>query len=383
MSFTNNYSQVTINEINKNFEFLIDSTSISDRSFHIHFKLGMDLDMLEYQATTFSENFKSHGYINFFKTLRIPESEVFRALHDLYIYSYAKCLYNGLNYSTISEKADLGYAFRGHGALFYILRSPGHSEFYKKRMSISWNLDLGNESYKQALLIKLIAQYPFLKTFRSYSLDTFGTKPFMIQKFEAYFNYLTEDFYSRDNVQQGEQNKAEGPRSFANATNGKIILVRMNESHTSSMSSFSLNPIMNAFLSANNKDFYFVPVGNGKSVENNPSLFFSKANFIGLRDNKYNIDKIMRTYRSIPVDSNLLHTVCSEVFTNTGIICRFLSVNSINKETNKWPIEKLGELISNIKDKTPTEIIDAILERIGEIDFDDLYNELLNLEDSK
>jgi hypothetical protein len=376
MSFTNNYSQVTINEVIKNFEFLTDSTSISDRSFHLAFKLSQNLDMLELQAVTFAENFKSHGYINFFKTLRIPENQVYDALHDLYIYSYAKCLYNGLNYSTISEQSYMGYAFRGHSSLFYLMRSPGNSTKYQK-LYLSWNLDIGDESYKQALLLNLISQYPFLKSYREYSKDTYGTKPFMIQKFEAYFNFLTEDYYSRDNVQQGEQqNKSEGPRAFNNAPSGKICVIRMDPNHVSSMLSFSLNPIMNAFLSANGSKFYFVPVGNGKQVENNASLFFSKANFIQLEDeNSKEMTKVKRIYRSIKVNDDLIHTVCSEVFTNTGIICRFLSTK-IPKKTTLLPLDEIKDRISSFTGKTPREVFDIIMELIKEnADLDRLMKE--------
>jgi hypothetical protein len=372
MSFTNNYSQSPINEVIKNFEVLEDNTTISNRSFNLNLKIDVSPSLLEYQAKIFAQNYKTHGYINFFRTLRIREDQVIDKLEKLYVYSYVKCLHNGIYYHRISNNSDMGYAMRGHAAYFNLLTQTSQSG-KKNETLLTYSLDVGTSNYKKALLVKLFTKYPFLKDYSEYRKDALGTFPFFIQEYEAYFNYLSDDYYSRDHVQQGEQDKIENSNITGRSrgltySNGKLHIVRMDQKQTSSIVSFNNNPLMNAFYTNDRKKYLFITVNSNKTVENNPSVFFSKANFIKLAENQTNQKKIDRIYNRINVDKNLEHVVCYEVYTNTGIFCSFMPVQRSNNI--KMPsLEIIEQYLSKLDDLAREGILVKIAEAT---DIDDL-----------
>jgi hypothetical protein len=79
---------------------------------------------------------------------------------------------------------------------------------------------------------------------------------------------------------------------------------------------------------------------------NNPSLFFSKSNFIGL--NKGNdIKTIERIYHFISIKDSNKNLVCSEVFTNTGINSR--TCYYMKEEVNRFRTIELSDLSAKIK----------------------------------
>lgn len=383
MSFTNNYSQKTINEVLKNFEFLEDSTSISKRNFELNLKITNSTSQLNAQAITFSENLKTHGYINFYRVMRLREDQVISKLKNLYIYSYVKGLYNGLYYHRISESSNLGLCFAGHDSLMSILKSPNNSGL-KDGYMLSVHIDLGNNQYKKALFIRLLAKFKFLRKYNNFSKDSFGTTPFYIPEYEGYLNYLNEDYYSRDHIQRGEsvkedQSKHSNRINNLNYDRGKLNIVKMNQNSSNSILSFNNSPLMNSFYNNDLTKLRFIPVGNGKPVENNPSFFFNKANFIKQNDSGNDKVKIDRIYREFKC-SELKHTVCSEVFTNTGIKCQFIQTKSGDKPEVKIPgISKVTEYLESLGDKVGESILQTISDRIDELDLEEFFNELLDM----
>jgi hypothetical protein len=377
MSFTNNYSQSPINESIKTYEELEDNTTLSNRSFHLNLKIDVSLSQLEFQANIFSENFKTHGYINFFRVLRVREDQVKLKLKNLYIYSFVKCLHNGVFYHRISNNSDMGFAMRGHAAYFNLLTQTSQSG-KKNETLLTYSLDVGTNNYKKALLVRLISKYPFLKDYTKFTKDSLGTFPFFIQEYEAYFSYLTEDYYSRDHVQQGEQDLIENSNATGRSrglryTNGKLHVVRMDQKQTSSILSFNNNPLMNSFYSADKKKYLFIPVSAGKSIVNNPSFFFSKANFIKLASSQPNEKKIERIYRDINVNEKLEHVVCYEVYTNTGILCSFLPVQKSN--SIKVPsLDTILQYLSKLENLVNVDILVKLSEATN-IDDLELYFE--------
>ena len=101
------------------------------------------------------------------------------------------------------------------------------------------------------------------------------------------------------------------------------------------------------------------------SIENNPSFFFSKANFIKLvsfsepaklNDNYYDVQSI---------DDNHKFLVCSEVFTNTGIKCSY------------FPID-----CSDVEGFTPFELFESVdsLKRLEELSLESVtVEEIINI----
>jgi hypothetical protein len=261
---------------------------------------------------------------------------------------------------------------RGHAAYFNLLTQTSQSG-KKNETLLTYSLDVGTLNYKKALLVKLFTKYPFLKDYSKFRKDALGTFPFFIQEYEAYFNYLSDDYYSRDHVQQGEQDTIENSNITGRGrgltySNGKLHIVRMDQKQTSSIVSFNNNPLMNAFYNSDRKKYLFIPVNSNKSVENNPSFFFSKANFIKLAENQTNQKKIDRIYKEINVDANLEHVVCYEVYTNTGIFCSFMPVQRSNNI--KMPsLETIEQYLSKLDE----DALEGILVKIAEAtDIDDL-----------
>jgi hypothetical protein len=142
----------------------------------------------------------------------------------------------------------------------------------------------------------------------------------------------------------------------------------MDQKQTSSIVSFNNNPLMNAFYTNDRKKYLFITVNSNKTVENNPSVFFSKANFIKLAENQTNQKKIDRIYNRINVDKNLEHVVCYEVYTNTGIFCSFMPVQRSNNI--KMPsLEIIEQYLSKLDDLAREGILVKIAEAT---DIDDL-----------
>jgi hypothetical protein len=368
MSNTTNYCQAHIHKVFKNYEYLRDSTSISDKSLNLSLLFDPIYDYLALQARTFMLNFKGHGYINFFKTLRVPEKDVKQLLYEAYIYSFFVAVYNALYYDRVSGQCELGYILEGHAALFDVLRSPTISGM-KDSTYLSYNINLGGEDGRKAIVVGLLAKFPFLKEYRKTNLNDFGTFAFRIPKYDEVYNRLVEDYYSRDHIQQGERDDDKPhPRAVGlEYTRGKLHVTNLKTKNTSTILTFNNNPVMNSFYSSDRKSFYFVPVNNGRAIENNASVFFSKANFIKLDSLENDMVKINRTYSIVPDDNQLAHTVCSEVFTNTGIKCEFFPSDKPKSKYNVPDFNKTLDLIKTLERSG----IEKVVEFISDIEFED------------
>lgn len=382
MSYTTNYSQGPINGSIKTYEGLYDSTSISDRTFHSNMETFLDTPQLAFQGITFSSNYGSHGYMNFSRTLRIRESEVSNRLFEVFIYSYMKCLHNGLYFHRISDSVDMGLSLRGHASLFELIVSNSQSG-RKNETLLSYNLDLGSDSRKRAFLLKLLTDFPFLKEYQNFGLDSLGTTSFFIQKYETTLNLLSEDYYSRDHIQQGDQDKINlknntGRSKGLNYPNGKLHITRLDQKQSSSILSFSNNPIMNGAVSADGKSYRFIPVNEGKTIVNNPSFILSKSLFIKFSNDQIHQTKLDRIYREVEISKDTEHLVCYEVFAITGIMCRFVPTkNTRNYSGIDTTVSKLENYLSSLSSKLSEDFFQEVLNSVDIEDFDDVLDEIL------
>lgn len=376
MSFTNNYSRRPINEIHKNFEFLEGKSLISSRTYDLQFKVDIDLKELHQQAAVFATNYETHGHINHYKVMRIRREKVIFKLYELYIYSFVKSLYSALYYSNLNEKSKLGWVFTGHCGLFNLLRSSSNSGS-EGNIMLSYKISLGTGQYKAALFMSLLSKFKFLRKYKDYSMDSFGTTSFYIPEYESYMNYLREDSYSSDHILQGENENKEDKKNRVKKTvytNGKLSISELN-SDAESIIDFNNTPIMNAFQSSDSKVLYFITVMNGKEMEFNPSFSFNKANFIKLA-NGYDFSSISRCYNKMELEG-VKHLVCSEVFTNTGIKCRNTSIGIIKDKDIKIPnIDKFVSSINNLGDRL-TQAVEYVSE------YEQEYSDLLELLNDK
>jgi hypothetical protein len=260
MSKTTNYSRKRINEVIKNFEFLENSTTTSEESFCLNLRFDPILQELHRQAMTFSMSYSTHGYINFFKVLQVKQELVESSLYELYIYSFCKCAYNGIYFHNISGSMDLGSAFSGHANLFNVLKSRRNSGNVNQ-IYLSYSIDVGTESEKQALFAQLFAKFKFLSKYRQYSTDRFGTHSFFIKRYESFLNRLTEDFYSSSHIQQGEKTFHSDNR-FSHSDNlkyenGKLEIEKLDSKLSTSINSFDNSPFMNSFYSEDKKILFY------------------------------------------------------------------------------------------------------------------------------
>lgn len=353
-SYTN-YSFNTICEKIKNFTFLEDSSSVIDKGMTLFFDIVVSTNELDAQATTFMENYSTHGHINFFRVFKCKPSEVDDLLYELYIYSYVKCLYNGLYYDRISESSDLGLSFIGHSMFFELLRSPNATNF-KDDTLISYRIQLGNEINRQALILRLISRFSFLRDFLDYNTDALGTSSFFINKYERLLNFLVEDFYSRDHFVNAEKDKDnKRSRGAYNYENGQLFIVKIGQAK--SFAAFNNSPVINAFTDHSGNKLIFSTVRNGKSMEFNSSFSFSKANFIRLSDRNNDFDKVEKYFNNLILTNDQRHLVCSEVYANTGIYCRF-----VGPKTSNVKIPTMSDFTNLIKDKNYD--LDNILESV-------------------
>lgn len=394
MNFTN-YCSKYIEEVFENFQYLLDSAVVSSRSFDFEFKISVDLKQLNAQASVFSENFKTHGYINFFRVLRVKENDVLETLKLTYIYSFIKALYNGFYYYKLSETANLGVCYSGHCALFNILKSPNNSGF-KNDLMLTYSIDLGSNSYKQALFAIIFKRYPRLRPSFITDLSQLGNSAYIIPEFETYLQCLNKDYYTRDHINRVDTNKFESGRHNRKSNNeeketenkgkylpdnksflydnGKIEIMTLGGTTMSNIYNFQNSPVLNAFTNLNSSKLYFTPVNSGKTMKDNASFIFSKANFIRLNTTTENSNNIKNIYLSKSLSSSVDHLICNEVYGNTGIKCRFNT--QITDNTELPAIVDFEDFISKIKEKGK-ELLPTLEEILEAESLEELINDTL------
>lgn len=348
---------------NKNESFINKFTSIDLRKLDLYFKIVLDFDFLALQADTFARNYSSHGHINFFKVLRCRNDDVVQYLFEMFVYSFVKCLHNGWFYHNLSEDSNMGYCFIGHSKFFNVLKG---ASLQRRENDVSINIMIENDSItrRRMLVALLVRQFPFLTSYSDFS-DNFGLQPFLIPELEDRFAYLLYDYYSSRATEELKDVKTPKSRNILDEK-GMLQIVKCNDAVGKSILKPEAYPIANAFLTEDGSELFYIAVNGKYSIENNPSFFFSKANFIRfvrsseptkIRNNYYNVQQI---------DSSHLFLVCSEVFTNTGIKCSYFETdpNSIQGYDPVRPIttvSKLKQLEEKLQESLTTKEILKII----------------------
>jgi hypothetical protein len=363
---------------------------ISERNIDIRFNINVDIGRLTDQAYTFASNVRSFGQVNFSKVLRCRENEVEEVLFKTYIYSYVKSLHNGFFHSSLSESANLGLCYRGHASLFNVLKSPIHNNS-ENNVFVSTRLNVGRLRDKQILIAYLLKNFNFLRSYRNY-VDEAGTSAFYIPEIERCLNFLTEDYFARSgfgdlenidsrvsdlsdndkNMENKNRNRKSVPnRNRQNMLNdksprGTLHIVEMNDLNCSSILLDQNFPLTNAFNSYYNDQFYYIPVEGNNKIEFNPSVHFSKANFIVLAsdyDPTYISDNF---YKSVDFGNDKGFLTVHDVHAITGVKGKYFT-SSNSKIFNLGDIETLEDLLTRLKDEvlTPESIIDFLSIFVG------------------
>lgn len=354
---TKDYSIDRIVTKHKNYQFLNKESSISDKRIEYSFVIKPMASRLLLQASTFSSNFVNHGDYNLQKILRCRHDQVEDILTKMYVYSYIKNFHNGLFCDKLNDSCDLGYSFEGHQQLFEVIKSP-YQRRVREDIFIDSKIKLGNDTTKQVSIALLISQFPFLKEYSSY-IDNLGFEAFLIPKYESYFSFLTEDFYAaRSTGDIANTAILKGPKVDTRGDKGKISVVGTNNETSRQILKEGSYPITNAFTNVDDSKLYFIEVNGSHSINDNPSFFFSKANFIKISSNANTTKFVNKFYLTKELTPKEDFLTCSEVFTITGIRCKYIG-------------EKKEKLFSNIMS---TQIIDSIIYKLGQIPekFDDI-----------
>lgn len=333
MPVTSNYSHNDIVVKKENSDFLNARPISSSRSIEFKFKVNVEARDLHIQAATFADNYRSHGYINFYKVLRCRENQVWEYLYLMFIYSYVKCLHNACFYSDFNEQADQGYAFSGHSRMYHILRFPVFSRSTREYITYSI-IEIGDEISRKVRLAMLVKNFPQLKPYKMYT-DTFGQQPFLIPDLEYKFDYLKTDYYAvlaEGNPEKTVADQKDDANTKSNLikgeqlTKGRVEIVKVNDEDTKKIIMEKNIPLTNAFMNEKRDTFYYIPVNGTHKVVDNASVFFCRGCFIDLSDNTDMIE-VNELYCKSPYNNNKLFFVCSEVYTITGIKCKFTSLN--------------------------------------------------------
>jgi hypothetical protein len=355
-----NYSGKPLEIREKNLSFLYDLPNSSERGLDPEFIIRIDYDRLLEQSSVFSRNISTLGYLQLSKILRVRSSDVDRILEELFIYSRLKAYFNGMFFNNFNSNEMLGYCFVGDAALFEILISPRYSMTLDDGFIV--NLKLKTYSLKELKLLALEAfeRFPFLGSFfEDITEESFGNYQLFDDKYERYLNRICEDYYSASHI-----DKRETGQDFAkDSKRGNLCAVNLSLRSQRTIVHPDNCPIFNSFLFEDK--FYYINVGNGHEMRNNPSFVFSKTFNIVLSNLKDT--KITQYYDSI--NKELLdHLVTDEVYN----ICRVKCIHTSRRIPEPQVKTNPGSLFKVVKDKLGNQEIK--LDRILEIIIDSLIN---------
>jgi hypothetical protein len=286
-----------------------------------------------------------------------------------YIYSYVKSLYNGFFDSNLSEEADLGKCFIGHASFYRLLKSPSH-QFEDNDVFVSSRIYLGDLEDKKKIINLLIAHFPFLDSTENY-VDGFGTGSYWNQKFEQYLNIINKNLVvnnkrpENNNSDQKDSNKSGKTNTPKLESKSFVRIVDMTDSGNKTILIKNNIPLTNAFCSEDNKTFYFINPPSNDKMSFNSSVYFNRANFIGISDDFSNDIVKRRYYNSVVINDNKDFLCAHDVHAITMLRSKFLNYNRESLSgIVRFPIDKIpdfGKLVSqairdNINIENPIDV---------------------------
>jgi hypothetical protein len=357
---TTNYSVERLSIKKENQDFLRRSNSLTENSIWLNYEIAPLARNLDLQAVTFSDNYGTHGYLEHGKLLRCKNEEIFERLKEMFIYSYIKSLHNGFFHSNFSDKAHMGICLTGHCYFFRIIRSSG-SSITRNGLTINSKIDTGSVFDRKVIFALLIQEFPFLRKYDRY-LSNIGDEPLFIPELESCLSNYKENYYSVR--AHGEPEKV-GKTSKGNTiSKGRIQLEDMRSVSLDDIQKETHYPLSNAFTNKIGNELYFIESNGKYSVQNNPSFFFCKSNFLCISEIS-DIEMLKRRYYTTKsISSEEDHLIASEVFSISGIECSYR------------PSRKAG---NDNFDLTKGDLKTTIVNGIGE--FRDRLNSLEDIRD--
>lgn len=337
---TKNYSKTRLVSVKKTESFLKKENISTNSNISFVFKVKPEVRILNLQAKTFASNFHSHGYINLYKILRCRENAVEDCLYKLFIYSYFKCLHNSLFQSNLDAEDDFGYCLKGHSQMFHVLRNTRYANI-EGEVYMDISIDLGTTRDRMIQLALLLKQFNFLNSYVN-TVSSLGMQAFYIPEFERMLSFLKEDFYAQradgEPAETGEDYNSESNKLTTSSngesnTKGRIEIVKVRNNKCKSIMDFKELPITNAFMNEDHTILYYVEVNGNFEVRYNESFFFSSSNFIVI--SSFKGSTLDDYYRSMNITRNEDFLVASEVYTASGIKCKY--VDSSTQSSFKPP----------------------------------------------
>lgn len=304
---------------------------------NLDFQLVIDIDHLRQQADVFSREIMTlKPRIQFKRFMGDNYESWVGLLHESFIYSYALCVFYGINEKNLLNFSNTGYVFPGHLVLTRLL-FEGNYQFHSrddKFIPFSFFAKVEHSIDAESVLKPIFDVYPNIK-----DGFTSGKNP-------SFMSFIHET------VLKGLYDASVFLKSNKNYGGQLFDVVPLNSEEFKSVTSDLNNPLCNGFLSLDGKQFHFIDV-NYSSRENirfNESIFLTRA--IGLRssgltvveNNFYNVvqrdpsyDRLVKddVYAILGLESVLSPYSMQQIQHYLGIITKYPNKEKDGEEGDK------------------------------------------------
>lgn len=301
LSYRNNFS----NEIllkNRNIQkFKNNSVIGKDDTLEVELTFEVDVIGILNQADVFAQQLILDDTIYNLKRFVSPyEQDWRRILTEVYVYSYVRAVYFGINMNSLNGVADQNLVFPGHALLARTLAQPTFSYSYRDN----------DRNYSLNAVIKYES---FSDTFKA--LKDVIPEPFEAESSNSNALYFYSSEY--DKILSGLKSSIEFVNSKGRGISPDFAICEVNDTNIASFAISHSNPFLNSFLSSDGKEFYFV----NQKEENirfthNESFYFSRS--VGLRSKQLSIDD-NPMYTCVKRDADQDFLTCEDVYATTGL----------------------------------------------------------------
>jgi hypothetical protein len=379
LSYTDNYiSNIFVNYLDQQKSIYGNSGYFTDKHHILNLDIELSVNTLHLQADSFA-NYMNEN--NFYYVRRLSNTRNFyRAMYELYIYSYYKCLYLGFYSSQLNPKSDYGLALFGHGYLYHLLsseRNVTNNNFSGYHIGYSFN------SYikKDLILASLRSKFKFLNGLTR--IDPFGCSFNINPDVERLLLELQNitTFGGKFSNDENSTNSSRGNPVISKELavvndyyEGSDIQIRsLNSDVFSEVFSFKNNVIFNAFYSKKLKGFYYVKHSKQDMLFNR-CYFLSRANLISgnfSSDGDIDFNANIYHFTEFKGRNNLnkehLHMIASDVFAITGIRPKTVGFDKLDRDDNDFDLtDEILDLIDKLIKSLGTDEIISIAKSISD-----------------
>lgn len=244
-----------------------------NNSISLEMKLVIDPVQICLQADVFAREMLNHkGKIDFKRFLGPYQIDWPRLLHNVYVYDRIKCIYYGLNMTSMSKLPENMHSFPGNILLAHLISKNNFRFDLRDEQPFSFFVKLVYETSKN-YFDPIFSEYPELKQGMS---DNSRIISYVNIEYEPILQGL---YYSKEYLDSKMSNR-EGKNSL-------YEIYELNSTKIEAFTSGDNNPVANSFLNEEgNKFFFVIPPNESKpqALRHNASVFLPRA--VGLRSSQ-------------------------------------------------------------------------------------------------